>query len=136
MNSIRVFYTPQTEGSRCLMFLAVAWVELMKAGLWTRREILVTGTEQAVYAVSGKEVVGVLSFHIDEGLSTVSVGYVSPAYRARGVYTALKTAYEKKSREQGAKQLVSICHPDNTPIQELCRKTGYVCYSQQWRKTL
>ena len=136
-NKVRVFYTPQAEGSRCLMFLAQAWVELMQAGLWSRREVLVTGVEQVVYAVANKRVVGVLAFHVDEsGLSVVSVGYVLPEFRGQHVYRQLRAAYETKSRQQGTKYLVTICQQGNTPIQNLCKSQGYVCHSQEWRKAL
>ena len=133
---MKILYVPRTEGSRVVQFLHDAWGALMREGLWSKTNVLITGLEQCVFAMERNRIIGCLAFHVDEGVgSVITIAYVLPKHRGRGVYRALHAAFQDKSKEQGAKCLINICYPTNEGIQETCKKLGYHLYTQEWRRT-
>lgn len=134
---MKTFHVATVDGSRVVPFLAKAWTALMDDGQWSKTEVLVSGDLQCVYAVDGRDIVGCLSYHIDEGVGAViNIAYVLPDYRGRGVYRLLHRAFARKAKAEGATCAINICYPTNTSIQAACKKLGYGLYTQEWRMKL
>jgi GNAT superfamily N-acetyltransferase len=129
-----ILYVPTIDGSRVVQFVAAAWVALMAEGHWSRREVLVSGELQCVFAVAkGNRIVGCITYHVDDDIAVINIAYVVPEHRGKGLYKRLHEAYAIKAKAAGAKTSVNICHADNAPIQKACNSLGYKLHTQEWR---
>jgi RimJ/RimL family protein N-acetyltransferase len=138
---MKTHYVPAINGSRVVPFVAEAWLSLMAEGLWSRREVLISGELECVFADIPKregprKIVGCLTYHIDDGRAIVNIAYVSPEHRGKGVYNRLHEAFKIKARQSEASVAINICHANNEPIKAACQRLGYSLHTQEWRLRL
>jgi GNAT superfamily N-acetyltransferase len=126
---MRLKYVPEIEGSPVVQYVGNAWCQLMQAGLWDRTSVLISGGLSCVYATENKKIVGCLTWHGDSENWTINLGYVSPEYRRKGVYTKLHDDLIVRAKAAGVKQVTSIVKPGNAPIIDSKDKAGYTLHS-------
>src|SRR6266702_4781962 len=126
---MRIKYVAEIEGSPVVQYVANAWCQLMKEGHWDRTSVLISGGLSCVYAVENKKVVGCLTWHGDDSNWTINLGYISPEYRRKGLYSKLHAALLEKARAAHVPQITSIVKPTNEPIRASKTKEGYVLHS-------
>jgi ribosomal protein S18 acetylase RimI-like enzyme len=86
--------------------------------------------------VEHKKVVGCLTWHGDETNWTINLGYISPEYRRKGLYSKLHAALVEKARAARIPQITSIVKPTNDPIRASKLKEGYTLHSLYYVKNL
>jgi len=118
-------------------FAIRAWLDVCEAGFgWSRYQPF-KPTDSAVY-VTGMEtegppdLAGIIVYNIDEDRRAhIQIGYVLPAYRGQGAYSAMYKYLIENVEGRGVNVIESIIHPDNTPMMSLAQSqerdiVGYI----------
>lgn len=130
-------YVRQIDGTPAMPYVIDAYVSLRRAGNIEPWECPASGYEEAFYIVNrAKRVVAVLSFSesaTSDGVITVNMGYVTKAYRKRGLYRLLWDRLVVEARKRKARAIGGFHKPGNAAIlkfnDSVGRKTKYV-YSE------
>ncbi len=132
---MQISYVKKIEGSAVVGFLARAWVALLDNNKWEERSVLLSGDLQCVYAAEGDEILGAVTFFIDEdeGYGTINLAYVSPEHRHKHIMSRMWDLAAHQLKLQNAGWISVVCYPTNEEIAGFCKSIGGRIYTHQYR---
>jgi GNAT superfamily N-acetyltransferase len=101
------------------------WQELLNRGICDDNT-LVGWNHKALVAEEEGEILGILTYEAVDWTRSWSVvlGYVRPAHRRKGIYTALWEALVAKAREEKRTYIDGTTHRDNAEMQATMERLG------------
>lgn len=131
---MKIRYVEKINGTPVLPYVIDAYISLRQAGNIEACDAPASGEEEAFYIENrlGK-IVAVLSFFLSASGSfmTVNMGFVTKAYRKRGLYGDLWKRLVEESRGRKVKTIIGYHKASNAAIlgvnERLGRKIKYIC---------
>jgi len=117
-HSLRADKTP------AFALLAEGWNELVQEGLTPEGQGLspVAPSHEVLYAFSDAgDIVGVIAFEVEDTTAKVSLAFVEPSSRKRGVFRAL-LAFMKAAEHLGIDRIEIEAPVENQPFQAVMRR--------------
>ena len=115
-------------GTPALPLAVEAWDELIQKGLVANYVQPIAWDSQAVvsYLDDADVPVGLITYAHQKcnKLFVITLGYVMPVWRRRGVYTELWERLVVEAQDAGVQVISSSIHVDNMPVRELSKKLG------------
>ena len=122
-------YSKSAAATPAFALIAEGWNEQVQEGMTPdlRGDCPIAWTSQVLHAErEDGELVGVLCWVHDDVTNAyvVSLGYVEPTSRRRGIFRELFVALQKRATEQNISRLVFQVHADNGVAHDVLKRLG------------
>ena len=126
---MQVVYSKSAADTPAFALIAEGWNELVQSGMTPEgrgNSPVHAKTEVLFAAHEDGEIVGVLCFDKVESLNQffVSLGYVEPTSRKKGVYTALYAELMTRAKDEKISRIVGTVRAENKAMQQVMGKLG------------
>lgn len=125
---MNIEHIDRVNGTDAVPIAVEGWHSLIQEGISTSNTVLLAWDDKAVLARINDEAVGVITYNDLEWKDTfhISLGYVKPSHRRKGVYTALFNALAEKAKEKGRKRITGLHSVKNAPMHAVSNSLGRV----------
>ena len=122
---MRIEHSQRAAKTPAFALLAEGWNELVQEGFTPEGDGLspVKPDDEVLFAASPEgDIVGVVAYGVSDGVCEVSLVYVEPSSRKRGVFKALLGALRETAKARGATRVVVEAPIENAPFQAIMRR--------------
>jgi GNAT superfamily N-acetyltransferase len=126
---MRVDYSQSAANTDAFALIAEGWNELVQDGHTPDQDAIspVGPGDEVLYAI-GKDgdIVGVLTFKVGErpGVARITLAYVEPSSRKRGVFKDLVAELRRLCKERGLTRIDGVIAPQNDLAQYAVKELG------------
>jgi GNAT superfamily N-acetyltransferase len=125
---MKIGYSPSAGNTEAFAIIAEGWNELVQEGYTPDRDggCPVSPSDEVFYAVSKEgDLVGVLTYKQETlGVARVTLAYVEPSSRKRGVFNALLAALKDRCQKVGWSRIDGLAAPNNEAALRTMKSIG------------
>lgn len=126
---MRVEYSHSAANTDAFALIAEGWNDLVQEGHTPDQDAVspVGPGDEVIYAIGNDgDIVGVLTFKAGErpGVARITLAYVEPSSRKRGVFKDLVTELRRLCKERGLTRIDGLVAPQNNLAQYAVKELG------------